>query len=118
MIGCSGGAPGVGLVEARSTRKRDGPPVRRGARPRMNNECRRRDSNPRHADYDSARFLSVYGRFGRFWTADWTVLSDDWRFDGDPVVLAAGLELAVEGEHSGDCAEPVERGCGAEVDRI
>jgi hypothetical protein len=39
--------------------------------------CRRRDSNPRHADYDSARFSSVCGRFGRFWTAYWTVLSGD-----------------------------------------
>jgi hypothetical protein len=37
--------------------------------------CRRRDSNPRHADHDSVRFPSVYGRFGQFWTADWTVLS-------------------------------------------
>ena len=37
--------------------------------------CRRRDSNPRHADYDSARFPSVYRRYGRFWTVNWTVLS-------------------------------------------
>jgi hypothetical protein len=41
--------------------------------------CRRRDSNPRHADYDSGRLPSVYGRSGRCWTAGWTVLSDDMR---------------------------------------
>src|ERR1039458_1769775 len=28
-------------------------------------------------DYDSARIPSVYGRFGHFWTANWTVLSGD-----------------------------------------
>jgi len=81
---------------------------------------------PRHADYDSARFPSVYRRFSRFWTANWTVLSadmhttclsgtpragafhgtfsDDRRLDGDSVVLAAGLKLVVVGQDRTDIA--------------
>ena len=38
-------------------------------------ECRRRDSNPRHADYDSDRLPSGGGRLGPSWTVCWAVLS-------------------------------------------
>lgn len=44
--------------------------------------------------------------------------SSSGRFDRDPVVFAASLELAVEGQDGGDRSEPVERNCCTEVDRV
>ena len=39
---------------------------------RFRGQCRRRDSNPRHADYDSARLWLSDRRFRADWTRCWT----------------------------------------------
>jgi hypothetical protein len=40
------------------------------------------------------------------------------RFDADRVVLAAGLELAVEREHRRDGSESMQRDCSAQMDGV
>ena len=82
-------------------------------------------------------FLRFSGRFGQFWTTNWTVLSgavhnadrfcprfralirlDDGRFDGDPVLRTAGLELTVVRENRVDRAGIAQLDRGRQMDGI
>jgi hypothetical protein len=60
--------------------------------------CRRRDSNPRHADYDSSRLWLSHREFRACWTRGWTQPAV-----GVHVVSRKRAGRCVRGDHTAHC---------------
>jgi hypothetical protein len=76
-------------------------PSRNPAETGFRGQCRRRDSNPRHADYDPARLWLSHREFRACWTRGWTRAPAGARHSACALVEAhRGTALGLIGEQA------------------